>query len=208
MKSYFDNINTRDRIVGSLSSVVDGFTEQEKIECLVAVMIESLGLDMDSEELEDTPYRISKMYSKELFSSLKEKPDFELTSFKSEYNHYISMENIRYFSTCSHHFMPFFGEVNIAYFPSEKDSKILGLSKFPRIVKWLSKKPQTQEEFTKNIADFIMKELKPKGIFIRVTGKHTCVSARGIEEKDSNVTTQVMLGEIDKNEVLQMWNRG
>ncbi|NCB00598.1 MAG: GTP cyclohydrolase I FolE [Spirochaetia bacterium] len=204
MRSFFDSDILKKLVENELDSSLDKLTPEQKIEACAQQIIKALGLNKDSEELLETPFRIAKMYYKELFSSINKEPDVKLTSFKSNYEHYITMTGIPYYSVCSHHFMPFFGTVDIAYFPKNEDSKVLGLSKFPRLVKFFSRKPQVQEDFTQELAKYIYEQLKPEGVLIRVTGYHTCVASRGAEV-EAKVTTEAMLGNIDKNEVLHLW---
>lgn len=205
MRSFYKDNLQRHETLNKVYENFEGLTKEQIIETSVACILTALGVDLAGDSYAETPYRVAKMYTKELFSSIGKKPEIDITTFSNKsYKHYVSMKGIPYYSTCSHHLMPFFGKVDIAYFPSQENSRIIGLSKLPRIIKFLSRKPQVQEEFTNEIAEFIFKELKPTGILVRVTGLHTCVSARGAEV-ESEVTTEAMLGTIDKNEVLHLW---
>ncbi len=204
MRTYYTTLEEKQNTADSLEILFKDKLPEQVIETCMEQVIKALNLDIESDSLRETPFRIAKMFHKELFSSIDRAPNVSLTSFKSDYSHYVSLTGIPYYSMCSHHFMPFFGEVNIAYFPATEDSKVLGISKFPRLVKFFSRKPQVQEDFTKEIADYIFKTIKPKGVMVKVTGYHTCVAARGAEV-DAKVTTQAMLGNIDKSEVMELW---
>jgi len=113
-----------------------------------------------------------------------------MTVFKKPKNsdgQLVTVKGIKFYSTCEHHWLPFFGECDIEYIP---DENILGLSKFPRVVKYFSKKPQVQERLTSEVGVFLVQILNP--IYLKVTIRdvtHTCVSARGAEAECQTNTT-------------------
>jgi len=132
--------------------------------------------DPEREGLQKTPERVAKVY-RELLTS--EEP--RLTIFDSQgYDEMISDVGIEYYTFCEHHVLPFFGEVTIAYIPNHK---IIGLSKLARIVDYFSKRLNTQEYFTNNIANYIMEKLQPRGVAVKVTGRHLCKEMRGAKSK-------------------------
>lgn len=140
----------------------------------------------------DTPYRIAKMYNREVFRnegrSISEL-DTQMTLFDNENKNRstpITMKGIKFSSMCEHHWLPFFGEVEITYTPF---LKVAGLSKLPRVVRWFSKKPQTQEVMTKEIGEYLVSKLEPCMLTVKVTALHTCVTCRGIESVDTETTT-------------------
>lgn len=161
----------------------------------------AMGLDIQEPNAIDTPRRVVK-YFEEYTKGLGDM-DFQLKEFPNthKYDQYVVMRNIQYYSICSHHHVPFFGKVAIVYFPR---NKILGLSKFPRIVKHFSRKPQLQENLTKEISDFIQEKLEPKGIYVHITGRHLCVESRGIEAIEAETVTSEILGNIDKVEAMRL----
>ena len=167
-----------------------------------------LGIDLEDDNSIETPYRIAKMYLNEICKGLN-REEFKLTSFSNKkengdyiYNQYIVIKDIPYYSLCSHHHLPFFGKVDIAYFPEEY---FLGLSKFARIVDYLASKPQTQENLTNEIANFINEKIKPRGVMVRVRGRHLCMECRGAKVVETETITQQLIGDIDKNEVLHIF---
>ena len=93
---------------------------------------------------------------------------------------------------CEHHLLPFVGKAHIAYIPS--DNKIIGLSKFARIVDNFAKKPQVQERLTHDIADFLEENLNPKGVAVIIEAEHMCMSIRGAKASGSKTQTSALRG--------------
>ena len=100
-----------------------------------------------------------------------------LTTFPSDTDEMIIGNNLRLFSFCEHHLLPFFGKVHIGYIPN---GKIFGLSKFQRLVDTVASKPQLQERLTNEIAQYVIKHLEPQGVGVVVKAIRTCVFARGV----------------------------
>ncbi len=108
------------------------------------------------------------------------------------------------FRSCEHHLMPFFGKIAIAYIP---DGKVVGLSKLARTVDVFAKRLQLQERLTRQIAEEIMRCLKPKGVFVICQAEHTCMTCRGVKKAGSVTFSSCALGEFDgerKKEVLEL----
>ena len=125
---------------------------------LVAQLIDFLGENSKRDGLLETPSRVLRMY-RELLSGYKEKIGDIYKTFNSKgYKGIVTLTNIDFYSLCEHHMIPFFGKVHIGYVPN---GKVLGLSKFARIVEVFSKRLQTQENLTKQIADSFTKYLGP-----------------------------------------------
>jgi len=138
--------------------------------------------DVEREGLKDTPKRILKAWDELLVS---EEP--KLAAFDSKgYSQMITESGIDYYTFCEHHFLPFFGEVKISYIPNKK---IIGLSKLSRIAEHFSKRLNTQEYFTENIANYIEEKLSPLGVGVYVTGRHLCKEMRGVKKKGVMTTT-------------------
>lgn len=134
-----------------------------------------------------TPRRIAKMYVEEVFANInneniQEELDSKMKFFLKEYggdSELIMLKDIPFYSMCEHHFMPFSGKITVAYVPT---TKIVGLSKIPRVVKYFSKKPQLQENLVNEIADYLHSVLKAQAVYVLCRETvHTCVTARGIE---------------------------
>lgn len=145
-----------------------------------------------TESTKDTPRRVAKMYCNELFSTRNNRGIKELVDsikvFPNENAGYpfpIKVEGITFNSVCEHHWLPFFGTVDVEYVPN---GKIIGLSKIPRVVKYFSKRPQLQERFTSDVGNFLFNVLFPAYIKVTVHATHTCVMCRGIESTGETVT--------------------
>jgi GTP cyclohydrolase I len=151
-----------------------------------------IGEDPGRDGLLETPKRIVDSW-KELFAGYKEDvhQHFKLFEYTSNNSDIVMVKDITFFSTCEHHFLPYFGKVHIAYIPNDK---IIGVSKLARIVNCLSRKLTTQENLTEEIANSITTGLNPKGVAIIVNGEHTCMKSRGIKNCSSSMTTSVAKG--------------
>lgn len=162
-------------------------------------IFEIMNYDLNDQQIKDTPTRIAKMWINELFKgNYDQEPKITVFDNTSNYDEMIYLGNIQINSTCSHHFVPFIGSAYIAYIP---DKKIVGISKFVRIVHWFMRRPQIQEELTKQIADYIEKKLSPLGCAVYIKAKHLCMSIRGVEEYNSNMITSDLRGVFKKEAV-------
>ncbi len=168
---------------------------------MIRELLRSLGENPDRPGLKETPKRYVNAF-KELFSGLVE-PEPELKTFKSEYElgdkDLIVVKNISFSSLCEHHLLPILGRVTVVYHP--KRDEVIGLSKIPRIVKWLAKRPLLQERFTAQIADKIM-HAGARGVYVLVKAKHSCVAVRGVEDPDVEMVTEAVRGTIAEDESL------
>jgi GTP cyclohydrolase I len=166
-------------------------TKNEIIEHCIRTILKQIGEDADREGLLDTPKRVAKMY-REVFSGVGVDPESALTTmFEEEYDGIISVKDITYYTFCEHHLIPFFGKAHIGYIP---DGKIVGLSKFARLVELVSQRPQVQERMTTQIANAVMNVLSPKGVIVTVEGTHLCMCARGIKKPGTSTVTTVKKG--------------
>lgn len=151
-------------------------------------IMEVLGLDLTDDSLKGTPYRVAKMYVKEMFSGLNpdNKPTVSLFENKYEYDEMIVEKNITFYSNCEHHFVPIIGKAHIAYISS---GNVIGLSKMHRIVNYYAKRPQVQERMTVQIFNELRKVLKTEDVGLVVDADHLCVSSRGIKDITSSTVT-------------------
>lgn len=160
----------------------------KELEKLFRKFLEVFDIDLTDDNFRDTPKRMARMYVDELLVGLNE-PNFKITTFDNPgYDQIIAEAGIPFYSLCAHHFLPFFGIVDIAYLPNER---IIGLSKLDRIVKHFSRKPQIQESMTNEIADYIMDALKPKGTMVIVRARHLCKEMRGAKSNGTMITSAV-----------------
>lgn len=149
------------------------------------------GLRPTGLDLGNTPIRIARSL-KDFTSGVGKDPKDVLTTFEgTDYNEMIIVGNIDYVSLCAHHFLPFIGEVQFAYIPN---SRIVGLSKVPRMVEIISRRPQIQEEMTQQIVDVFCEVVKPIGCGVVVTGTHTCTTCRGVRKPNVVMKTQALRG--------------
>lgn len=158
----------------------------------IRAIIESLDDNPDREGLADTPRRY-EAFLEEFLS-----PDeFKPTVFTNEgYSEMIVERNITFYSMCEHHLLPFFGTATVAYIP---DDKIIGLSKLARTVDHFSRRLQNQERVTTQIADFLQKELSPKGVGVVLNARHLCMEMRGIKKPNAVTTTSCLYGLFQTN---------
>lgn len=167
-------------------------TNKEKIiEEYISKLLTSFGEDPSRNGLIETPRRVSRMY-KELFSGYSKNPNSVFKTFKSNgYKDLVTLTNMEFYSLCEHHMIPFFGKVHIGYLPN---GKILGLSKFPRLIEILSHRLQTQENLTNQIANLIEKNLKPVGLIVSIEAEHLCISMRGVRNASCITKTTTIRG--------------
>jgi len=165
----------------------------EQIENKFKEIFDIMGYDLENDQqIIDTPKRMAKMWVNELFiGNFEKEPDITFFDNTRNYDEMIVLDNIELKSICSHHFVPFIGKINIAYIP---DRKIVGISKIIRIVRWFMRRPQIQEELTKQIADYLEQKLQPKGVVVFIEAKHLCMLMRGVEEVDSLMRTSELRG--------------
>lgn len=194
VKEHFENIGEM-HYSGSidtpmLASAFDK-TDEEKmavIEHHFGKIMDELGLDRSDDSLNGTPYRVAKMFVKEIFSGLnpENKPKMSVFDNKFEYNKMLIESNISFNSTCEHHFLPIVGKAHVAYISS---GKVIGLSKLNRIVDYFARRPQVQERMTRQIFNELKDVLETDNVMIVVSAEHLCVSSRGIQDKSSLTTT-------------------
>jgi len=165
-------------------------------------IMETLGLDLTDDSLSQTPKRVAKMYVKEIFSGLnpKNKPAVTLFENKYSYNQMLVEKNISMYSMCEHHFVPIIGKAHVAYIA---ESKVIGLSKIHRIVKYYAKRPQVQERLTRQISEALQDTLGTKDVAVAIDARHMCVECRGVEDVTSSTITSAISGEFH-NEVTRM----
>ncbi len=165
--------------------------DKERIEKAVREILLAVGEDVEREGLKGTPGRVAGMYA-ELLAGMREDPEQHLKSvFKEKYNEIVLLRDIPFFSVCEHHLMPFIGSAHIAYLPA---GSILGVSKLARIVDSFAHRLQLQERLTDQIADFIMRSLKPKGVAVVLEASHSCMTIRGIRKPGSTMVTSALRG--------------
>lgn len=175
----------------ALRSFIDTVSVEPLNEEVFKGWIASLGENPEREGLKHT-YRRFLESRKELFSGYQIDPTSVITLFDSEgYDEMIICRDIDFFSTCEHHLLPFYGRAHIGYIP---DEKIIGLSKFSRVLDVFARRMQNQERLTTQVADFLLKQLKPKGLGVILEAEHLCIKSRGADKQNSEVSTSSFKG--------------
>jgi GTP cyclohydrolase IA len=162
-------------------------------------IIENLGEDPGREGLLRTPARSEKALR--YLTSGYTADIAQLVNgalFDVKYDELVIVRDIEFFSMCEHHLLPFFGKMHVAYLP---DSKVIGLSKIPRIVDVFARRFQIQERLTQQVAETLQELLQPRGVGVICEARHFCMMMRGVEKQHSGAMTSAMLGEFRNNRV-------
>lgn len=183
--------------------------DKDKIQQAIKLLLEGIGEDVNREGLQDTPERIARMYE-EILSGTNETANMHLKkTFHVENSEMVLEKDITFYSMCEHHLMPFYGKAHIAYIPN---GKVVGISKLARTVEVFAKRLQIQEQMTEQIANAIMEELEPKGVFVMLEAEHMCMTMRGVKKPGSKTVTIAKRGEFitderKENEFFRMLER-
>jgi len=170
--------------------------DKKKIEKGIRLVLEAVGANLKLKDIATTPKRVAKMYEEILAGQFKDASSELEVILEQTHDEIILLKNIPLYSICEHHLLPIIGKAHVAYLP---DKKITGLSKIVRVVDILSKRLQVQERLTTEIADVIMKKLKPKGVMVVVEAEHLCMSMRGVKKPGASTTTSVVRGVFRSN---------
>jgi GTP cyclohydrolase I len=165
---------------------------EERVAGHVRAMLLALGLDLDDPNLRETDRRVAKMYA-EMFSGLQEGSRPTVTCFPNDerYSAMVIEKQIPFYSMCAHHLVPFYGHAHMAYIPNDR---ILGLSKFSRILEFYAKRPQLQERLTEQVVGFLEDELRPQGAMVVIEARHLCVEMRGVKKPGALTVTSALRG--------------
>lgn len=202
-------LHIRTRYPSPLLESPPSLSEEEKIEIIAdryKDIMHVLGLDLSDDSLKRTPYRIARMYVKEIFSGLDHNNFPEVSFFENKFqpskgeSANIILVKVNFSSFCEHHFVPMRGYAYIAYVPHKK---LIGLSKIPRIVRFFAKRPQVQERLAAQIADSLAILLETENVAISIIAEHYCVISRGIENEHSNTVTNILRGNFQTHDALR-----
>ncbi len=155
----------------------------------------------------ETPDRVARAYEELLrgYETAKDTSVFFKKAFPAEgYNSMIFCSNIKVFSMCPHHLLPVSYVMHIAYIPNAEAGKVIGASKIPRLAEALAARAVVQEQLTNEIAEAIEKNLNPEGVAVVISGRHGCMSSRGVKQVDSSFETSEMRGSFRNNESTRM----
>ncbi len=173
--------------------------DRDKIKQGVELILEGIGEDKNREGLVETPDRIARMYE-EIFAGLYEDAKEPLSkTFSADSHEMVIEKDIVFYSTCEHHFMPFYGKAHIAYIPN---GKVVGISKLARTVEVFAKRPQIQEQLTEQIADALMEYLQPQGAIVMMEAEHMCMTMRGIKKTGAKTVTMSAKGAFLEDDTL------
>src|ERR1700758_2069553 len=167
------------------------------MEDLIRNLLADLGEDPTREGLLNTPKRVEKAY-RFLTSGYDADIDQVLNNalFTVDYNEMVIVKDIDFYSLCEHHLLPFFGKCHVAYIPS---TKVIGLSKIPRLVDVFARRLQGQERLTNPSADTIGDKIAPLGVAVVMEATHLCMSMRGVQKQNSFAVTSAMIGAFRDN---------
>jgi len=172
--------------------------DTKKIEKAVKDILVAIGEDPKRKDLLDTPRRVAEMYE-EIFSGIAQDPEGELEVVLDQKHHEIVLlKDIPLYTVCEHHLLPFIGKAHIAYIP--RKGRVTGLSKLARVVDILSRRLQVQERLTTQIAEIIMRKLKPLGVMVIIEAEHMCMSMRGVKKPGAMTVTSAVRGIFKESE--------
>ncbi|MFH1190240.1 MAG: GTP cyclohydrolase I FolE [Candidatus Omnitrophota bacterium] len=172
--------------------------DKKRIEKAVREILLAVGEDVRRKDIKDTPSRVADMYE-EILGGTNVNPEKELeVVFEKEHDEIVLLRGIPLYSICEHHLLPFIGRAHVAYIPS--NNRVTGLSKIARVVDTFSRRLQVQERLTTDIAELIMRKLKPKGVLVVIEAEHLCMSMRGVKKPGVMTVTSAVRGVFRKNE--------
>jgi len=171
--------------------------DTDKIQQAVRLLIEGIGDDPDRAGLRRTPERVARM-CQEIYGGIGADPAAVFTElFNENHDEIVLVKDIPFYSMCEHHLLPFLGQAHVAYLPDGK--RICGLSKLARLVEVHAKRLQLQERLTAQIADSLVKALRPRGVMVVVEAEHLCMTMRGVKAPGSRTVTSVVRGLFREN---------
>ena len=166
------------------------YVDRPRAEAAAHDLLEALGVDVADESTRETPRRLVDVYA-ELLSPAP----FNPTTFPNDggYDELVVARAIPFHSLCEHHLLPFVGVAHVGYLPGER---ILGLSKLARVVDFFARNVQVQERLTTQIAQWLERELSPKGVGVVLEAEHMCMSLRGVQKAGSSTVTSALYGAV------------
>lgn len=183
---------------GELESLLD------EVEVKMRGVLESLVIDTEHDHnTTDTARRVAKLYVQEVFRGRYVKAP-EITEFPNaeRLNELMIVGPITVRSACSHHFCPVIGKIWIGVLPN-KNTNVIGLSKYARLAEWVMGRPQIQEEAVVQLADLIQTKTRPDGLALVMEATHYCMAWRGVKDMDSRMINSVMRGSFLKDPTLR-----
>jgi GTP cyclohydrolase I len=193
-------------VVSDVSSHLQGVKcgEREAIAQAASLILKAVGESPEREGLLRTPVRFAKAYESLCQGyQVSAREACGQGIFQAEGKGLVSVKDIEFYSLCEHHMLPFWGKVTVAYYP---DSKILGLSKIPRIVEVFARRLQVQERITEQVADALMELINPRAVAVKIESRHLCMMMRGVKTQHSETSTETFrgLGNLNPQELDRM----
>ena len=170
---------------------------KEKIKVLIKELLKEFGENPDSPNLKKTPERVANVFEEILDGKSKDPASILKPTKGIEHDEMVIIKDIPFYSMCEHDLLPFFGKCHIAYIPEK--NRIVGISRLAEIVDAFSKKLQLQERLTTEIANIIMKHLKPKGVAVVIEARHLCMEMRGRKQPGTKIVTSAIRGVFRKD---------
>lgn len=165
--------------------------DRQSAEQAVAYLLTLLGQDVERDGLADTPARVVRAFEEMLAGNDQKPAEILTTTFDEPCDEIVLVTGIRFTSLCEHHLLPFVGTAAVGYLP---DTRVVGLSKLPRLVECFARRLQVQERMTRQIAEAIEQQLHPQGVAVIVRAHHSCMGCRGVRQQDAQMVTSAMLG--------------
>ena len=166
--------------------------DKKLAENAVRGLLESFGENPQREELKKTPERVSRLFQNLLSGNEKSIKDILKVTNNIRHDEMVVIRDVPFYSLCEHHLMPFFGKCHMAYIP--ENNRVVGISRLAELVDALSKKLQLQEKLTAEIANSIMKHLKPKGAGVVIEARHLCMEMLGPKHPETRIVTSAVRG--------------
>ncbi len=177
------------RLEGPPTQVLDA-THVDRARAVAAAteLLDALGADLERGSLADTPERMVDAFIEQLTPQ-----PFHATTFPNEggYDELVVARSITFHSLCEHHLLPFVGVAHVAYLPGER---IVGLSKLARVVEYYARALQVQERLTTQVAGWLERELRPRGVGVVIEAEHMCMTLRGVQKPGTKTVTSALLG--------------
>ena len=172
--------------------------KEDEVETHCERLLQYIGEDTNREGLVETPKRMRKAYD-EIFAGYKQNPkDLFKTFTDGACKELVILKDCEFFSTCEHHFLPFFGKISIGYIPN---GKVIGVSKLARLTDCFAKRLQIQERLVAQIADTLVEELNPLGVIVVCEAVHFCMKSRGVKKINTSMITSAIRGVFAENPI-------
>ncbi|MGI8578561.1 MAG: GTP cyclohydrolase I FolE [Nocardioidaceae bacterium] len=169
--------------------------DHARLAAAVRELLIAIGEDPDRDGLRETPVRVARAYA-EIFAGMPMEPaDVLTTTFDIGHDEMVLVKDIEVWSMCEHHLVPFTGVAHVGYIPNA-DGRITGLSKLARLVDVFARRPQVQERLTTQVADSLMKILRPRGAIAVFECEHLCMTMRGVRKAGAKTVTSAVRGQL------------